>query len=132
MYSQDGKLLGTVNAENGEILIEKAYTNQLHLSVSFEKHHPIIKLMQGNKMLFDVTLSPEKILGLEVKKGELIPLKGQSFGQFDQGYALMINKKPLLYISPTGELSSKANIEATYHFDSKQKAIQYHIKEHRF
>lgn len=62
MYSQDGKRLGTVNAENGEILIEKTYQKSLHLNVSFEKHYPVIKVMQNDKVLFDVTLSPEKIL----------------------------------------------------------------------
>jgi hypothetical protein len=68
MFNQSGSLYGNIDSENGGITILPAYQNKLSLEVSFEKHYPIVNLMEGNKKLFQIVLRPEQLLSLEHKK----------------------------------------------------------------
>lgn len=68
MYSQSGTLYGNINAENGEISILPAFKDKLSLEVSFEKHYPIVNLMQEGEKHFEIMLKPEQLINLKVLK----------------------------------------------------------------
>ena len=132
MFNQSGSLYGNIDSENGEITILPAYQNKLSLEVSFEKHYPIVNLMEGNKKLFQIVLRPEQLLSLEHKKGELVPLSSKRFGEYQWGKVLLIDQTPVLYIGPKGQLSSPQNLYASYQFNEKSQSVTYKIHLHRF
>lgn len=132
MFSPSGSLYGNIDSTNGQITILPAYQTKLNLEVSFEKHYPIVNLMDGNKKLFQILLKPEELLGLEIKKWELTQLSSRRFGEYQGGKLLLIDNTPILYIGPQGQLASPQNLYATYHFDEKSQSITYKIHLHRF
>lgn len=132
LYNQSGTLLGTVNAQNWEILFEKQYQSGMHLELDFSKSYPLIKVFQNTKALFDILLTPQEIIDFTIKKGTILPLTETKYWLFNGGKALMIENTPYLYISPTGQLSTNKNLHGSYHFNTTKKTVIYTIKEHRF
>lgn len=132
LYNAKWTQLWTINAENGEIKIDPKYQKDHSLEISFTKHYPVIHLMNGNKKVFEMLLSPAELIKLTPHEGTLIPLEGKQFWVFAGGQALLINNQAMLYISPKGELSTNENLYGTYKFNPDTTTVIYSIKEHRF
>ncbi len=132
LYTQDKKLIATVNGQNGEIKIQPTYQKTTELKVSFSKGYPVVNVIQNNKLLFEVILKSENLIQKEVLQGTLYPLEGQSYGSFNGGEVIMKGKEPLLYISQNGSLWSNKPLQWTYQFNSKEKSVTYFLSENAF
>ncbi len=133
LYSVDKKLIATVNAQNGEILIQEAFKKAVNLKVDFSKGHPVVKLLQWDKVLFEILLQSQALVSKEILKGTLFPLEGPQYGIFNGGEVLLQGKTAQLFIAPQGTLWTEKNeIWWEYRFDKEKNAVHYSLFEHSF
>lgn len=133
LYSIDKKLIATVNAKNGEILIQEAFKKIVNLKVDFSKGYPIVKLLQWDKVLFEILLQAQSLVSKQIFKGTLFPLEGPQYGIFNGWEALFHGKIPQIFIAPQGSLwTEKKGIWWEYHFDKEKNAVHYSLFEHSF
>lgn len=133
LYSVNKKLIATVNAKNGEILIQKAFKKTVNLKVDFWKGHPVVKLLQWDKVLFEILLQSQALVSKEILKGTLFPLEGPQYGIFNGGEVLLQGKIAQLFIGPQGTLWTEKNeIWWEYYFDKEKNTVHYSLFEHSF
>ena len=132
LYTENKKLIATVNGQNGEIKIQPAFQKTTNLKVSFSKGYPIVNVIQNWKILFEIILQSEALINKDISQGTLYALEGQNYGSFNGWEVILKNKEPLLYIAKNGSLRSNKPLRWSYQFNSKEKTVSYSLSENAF
>lgn len=133
LYNTNKEQYWSLNPENGEIKINKKFSEKVETSVHFNKGYPIIQLNEEGKKRFEIILKAQELIKATALEGKFQTLKWNQYGVFNGGQALMINKKAILFVSKTGAISTNTtDLIASYRFNPETETVTYRIKEHRF
>ena len=92
LFDNQGHEIGTVDPKTGEIKIDPAYQNTVHIYLNFALHIPVVELRDSitNTTLFQIVLPVEAITDIQMNGNtyEQLKLEGDQFGTFNGGYCI--------------------------------------------
>lgn len=140
IYAPNWETMGSIDPENGEILIADAYQDDIFLQLDFLLHIPTIKIIQksSQRELFQIALPTQKMENIAMIQGkptyQLISLEHSQFGTFQWGKCIQNqNKECIIYVNKEGKMYIpniySTMLWGTYGFDKENKAIVYTIHD---
>ena len=140
LYTPSGEEVGTLNPDDGQIIIADAWKNKITLKLDFLLHIPTIKVIRNadQQELFQISLPTQKMESITMKQGkpayQVATLTQSQFQNFQDGSCIQnANKECILYINQLGKIYIpnvySSILGGSYSFDSKNKAILYTITD---
>lgn len=142
LYTPDGEEIGTLNPDNGEIIVWDDRKNKIQIKLDFLLHIPTIKIIRkyDQQELFQIALPMQKMESIVMKQGkptyQTINLTQSQFGEFEGGYCIQnADKECMIYVNALGKIYIPNVYNNTlwghYSFDSKNKTILYTITDEK-
>lgn len=142
LYTPSGEEIGTINPDNGEIIINDTRKNKVSLQLDFLLHIPTIKVIQTSNQqeLFQISLPTQKMESIVMKQGkpayQIAGLSQSQFADFQDGSCIQnANKECILYVNSLGKIYVpnvySSMLWGSYSFDSKNKTILYTIADEK-
>jgi hypothetical protein len=98
--------------------------------VDFSQWYPIVKIMQGSKVLFEILLQPQSLISKQVEEWySVLQLQGNNYGLFNWWEVIMKNKSPLLYIAPDWTLFTQSPLQWNYTYNAWDDTVTYDVYE---
>lgn len=142
LYTPNGEEIGSINPDNGEIIILDAWKDKIQLKLDFLLHIPTIKVIRkaDQQELFQISLPTQKMESITMKQGkptyQVISLSQSQFGDFQDGSCIQnANQECILYVNALGKMYIpnvyNSILGGIYSFDSKNKTIIYTITDEK-
>lgn len=130
LYSEDNNQIATIDAANGKIELKPEFASMTETRVDFSQWYPIVKIMQGSKVLFEILLQPQSLISKQVEEWySVLQLQGNNYGLFNWWEVIMKNKSPLLYIAPDWTLFTQSPLQWNYTYNAWDDTVTYDVYE---
>ena len=131
LYSASWDMVAKINPTNGKITITPGFENTVSIRLDYSPKIPVVKVMQGGRVLFRIIYSSEELINLNVSSSDVSieNLNNELFGEFDWWKALLKNNEVLLYVSPKWQIYTDNNLYWEYWFDDATNSVIYTFRD---
>ncbi len=129
LYLADWNLAAKINPKNGKISIENGFENIVKLSLDYSMKVPMVKVSdKNNRLIFGISFSSVDLVGIETNL-EVREIYWDTFGEFNNGKAIIQNNEVLMYVSPKWKIYVDNIIYGDYSFDQNTESVVYSFRK---
>ncbi len=119
----------TIDPNTWKVTIPAAETEKYEQQLYFTKSGPVITIYnkKEKKVEFDIQLPSKKLVDINESTLEKVPLKNQSFGIFQGGWALKKWNVIYMYVSPSWEIVTVQELTGRYEYEPLTQTVKYYF-----